>query len=245
VKESLKVSRQPPVPQTPTRTGVAYNEPGPSTVSGLRDKQSLLQVPETPFTTLKRKRVLIDITTHDDSDDDFDGRLDVNVGPRQATMAMDDPFANPRHHSEHTRTAARTFTLSTPGQHSTEWLESRTVPLPTPDSGDRMPARNGKAAQPRLLQPLEMSPTPGRFNKRTNPEPEGESDLTTTVLKLIHRDNLKLKDSTEVDLIYEIGMQLDVREAKLRRQEETIGKLRKKLKEMEKAVEEMETVVLR
>jgi len=151
-------------------------------------------------------------------------------------MAPDDPFTHSRQHSEHTRKAARTSTLSTPGQRFIERLESRTVSLPTPKSRDRMSACNDTASQPRLLQSLDTSPTPGRFNDRTNLNPDGESDLTTTVLELIRSDNPKLKASTELQLRHKIGMKLDVGETKLRRSEETISALRSRLDEMETTV---------
>ncbi len=191
-----------------TKTGVTYDEPDPSTVSGLRDQHSLPQSPETPFTKAKRKRASRDITNHDDSDDYCDGNLDVNKGPLKPTMAPDDPFSHSRQHSEPTRNAARTSTLSTPGQHFTERLETRTVSLPTPNSRDRMSACNDTASQPRLLQSLDTSPTPGRFNDRASLNPEGESDLTTTVLELIRSDNLELKASTEMQLRHEIGLKI-------------------------------------
>jgi hypothetical protein len=83
-----------------------------------------------------------------------------------------------------------------------------------PDAGlwkprDRMSACNDTASQPRLLQSVDTSPTPGRFNDRTNLNPDGESDLTTTVLELIRSDNPKLKTSTKLQLRHKIGMKLD------------------------------------
>jgi hypothetical protein len=93
-----------------------------------------------------------------------------------------------------------------------------------------MSACNDTASQ------LDTSPTPGRFNDRTNLNPDGESDLTTTVLELIRSDNPKLKASTELQLRHKIGMKLDVGETKLRRSEETISALRNRLDEMETTV---------
>jgi hypothetical protein len=206
----LKIARLPPVPQIPTKTGVTCDKLDPSTVSGLKDQHSLPQLPETSFTKAKRKRASRDITNHDDSDDNCDRNLDVYESSLQPTMAPDDPFTHSRQHSEHTRKAARTSTLSTPGQRFIERLESRTVSLPTP--------------------------TPGRFNDRTNLNPDEESDLTMTVLELIRSDNPKLKAFTELQLRHKIGTKLDVGETKLWRYEETISALRNRLDEMETTV---------
>jgi hypothetical protein len=90
-----------------------------------------------------------------------------------------------------------------------------------------------------------MSPIFSRFNKKINPKFEEKSDLTTTILKLIYRNNLKLKSSTEMNLIYKIDMQLDIRKTKLRKQKKIIGKFRKKLKEIKKTVKKIETTILR
>lgn len=62
---------------------------------------------------------------------------------------------------------------------------------------------------------MQLSNPAGRFNDRTSLNPEGESDLTTTVLELIRSDNLKLKASTEVQLRHQIGMKSDVGETKI------------------------------
>lgn len=99
-----------------------------------------------------------------------------------------------------------------------------------------MSADNMTASQPRLLQSLNMSPTPGRFNNRTGLSHHGDSDLTTIVLELIRSDNPELKASTEIQLRHEIDLRLDVSETKLRRYEETITELRKRLDEMETMV---------
>jgi hypothetical protein len=99
-----------------------------------------------------------------------------------------------------------------------------------------MSAGNMTASQPRLLHSLSTSPTPGQFNDKTSPNFEEESDLTTTVLELIRSDNLELKVSTELQLRHEIGLKLDVGRTKLRRYEDTITELRKRLDEVETIV---------
>jgi hypothetical protein len=173
------------------------NVPDPPTASGLREQDPLPQLPETPWTKSKRKRVVPrDITNHDDDNDDDDRNLDGNGGSVQPTTALDDPFTHSRQPSEHTRKAAKTCALSTPGQPFAERLKSCTVSLPTPNSRDHISADNIAASQPRLLQSPNTSPTPGRFNDTTSLNPDGESDLSTTVLELIRSDNLELKAST-------------------------------------------------
>jgi hypothetical protein len=61
----------------------------------------------------------------------------------------------------------------------------------------------------------------------------GDPDLTTIVLELIRSDN---PEPNEVQLRHEIDLRLDVSETKLRRYEETITELRKRLDEMETMV---------
>jgi hypothetical protein len=213
-----------PAPRTPTKTS---DEPDLPDVSSPREHHSLPQLPETPFTKAKRKRVL------DDNVDSYSRNLDGNRGP---TMTLEDPFARSSQPSEHARKVARTSTLLTPGQHFTQRLKSRTVSLPTPGSRDHMSADNMTASQPRLLHSRNTSPTPGQFNNKASPNLEEKSDLTTTVLELIRSDNLELKASTELQLRHEIGLKLDVGRTKVRRYEETITELRKRLDEVETMV---------
>jgi len=235
-KEWLHISQLPPVPQTPTKTSVSCGDPDRSTVSILRDEHSLPQLPETPFTKAKGKRVSSNITNHHEVEGRCDQNLNVNRSSIQPTRALDDPFSHSSQASIHARKAARTSTFSTPGQRFTERLKSHTVSLPTPHSPDHMFASNNKASQPRRLQSLDTSPTPGRFNNGKSLHPEGQSNLTTIVLESIRSDNLELKASTETQLRHKIGLKLDVDETKLRRYEETISEQRERLIELETMV---------
>jgi len=151
-------------------------------------------------------------------------------------MTLEEPFARPRQPSEHARKVARTPTVSTPGQHFTDRLQSRTVSLPTPNSRDHTSADNVMASQSRRLPSHTTSPTPGLFNNRASPNPEGASDLITTVLELICSNSLGLKASTELQLRHEIGLVLDVGRTKVGRYQETITELRKRLDEVETRV---------
>jgi len=99
-----------------------------------------------------------------------------------------------------------------------------------------MSACNNTASQPRLLQLLDTSPTPGWFKDKTNLKSERKSNLTTTALELIRSNDLKLKTSTKVQLRHKICMKWDVDETKLRRYEETIAELRNRLNKIETAV---------
>jgi len=89
------------------------------------------------------------------------------------------------------------------------------------------------ASQPRVLP---SRTTPGRFNDKASLNPEGESDLITTVLELIRSDNLELKASTKLQLRHEIGLALDVGRTKVGRYQETITELCKRLDEVETVV---------
>jgi hypothetical protein len=201
-----------PVPQIPIK-GVGYDEAVQPTVSGLREQYPLPQLPETPFTKAKRKAVSRDL---------------------QPTIVLDDPFTYSSRSSDGERKAARTSTLSTPGQHFIQKLKSHAVSLPTPDSREDISASTNTISQPRLWQGI--SPVPGLPSEKISFDTEGDSDLTMSVLELIGSDNLELKVSTEMQLRHEIGLKLDVSETNLRRSKETISELRKRIDELETMV---------
>lgn len=125
-KEWLNTSQLFLAPRTPTKT----NDDLPA-VLGSREYDSSPQFPEVPFTKAKRKRVLGDIVYHDDNVNSRSRNLAGDGGP---TVTLEDPFAHSRQPSEHARKVAKTPTVSTPGRHFTERLQSRTVSLPTPNS---------------------------------------------------------------------------------------------------------------
>lgn len=91
-----------------------------------------------------------------------------------------------------------------------------------------MSTSNMIASQPRLLLPLEPTPTPGPFNDRTSLNPKRESDIPPAVLELVRADNPELKICTEMQIRLESGVKLDVGETKLGRYERTIEELRTK-----------------
>jgi hypothetical protein len=219
-KQWLESSKLPQAPQTPTKTGV--NRDGLDTMA---------QILETPFTKAKRKRVSGDVTNHDDDDDNNSRHANTNESPLQPVPPID--LRKPQ---EHTRKAARTSSISTPGQHFIERLQSCTLSLPTPSSRDHISSGNTMVSQPRLPQ-LDTSPTPGRFSDLAGLSLPREPDLTTTVLDLIRAEYPNLKASTEMQIRHEIGLASDVGETKLRRYEGTIAELNKR-------VDELETMVL-
>jgi hypothetical protein len=229
-KELLKTSQAPQAPQTPTKIGSTLNESGPSTASGLRRQRSLPQILETPFTKAKRKAASRDIPKQDDNDNqDVAGE----GGAGRPTVAMDDPFTYPRLPVEYERKAARTSTISTPGQKFAERLKTGTESFPTPQSRDPNSSSSVMVSEAQLMQARDTSPTPARFNHTATLNPKGESDLIATVLDLIRADNLKLKGSTEMQIRHEIGLALDLGETKLRRHEGTISELYKRIDELE------------
>jgi hypothetical protein len=211
-KEWLEISQLSPVPQTPAKE-IGYDETVQLTVSGLGEQYPLPQSPETPFTKAKRKAVSQDL---------------------QPTIVLDDPFTYSSRPSDDTRKAARTSTLSTPGQHFIQKLKSHAVSLPTPGSREGISASTNTVPQPQLWQGI--SPTPGLPSEKISFDTEGDSDLTMSVLELIRSDNLELKVSTEMLLRHEIGLKLAVSEVKLRRSNETISELRKRIDELETMV---------
>ncbi len=222
------------MPETPTKIGIKSDDPDPSTLSGLRDRHALPQLPDTPFTKAKRKASSRDIA-HDEVKGEYNTRnLDANEGSHQPLTALGDPFTSPHQLPERTGKAARTSRISTPGQHFAERLKGCTLSLPTPKSRGHMPSSETMGLQ---SQGLDTSPTPARFNDTASLHLESESDLTTKVLDLIRADNPNLKGSTKLQIQHEIGLALDVGETKLRRHEATILELRKR-------VDVLETMVL-
>ncbi len=69
-----------------------------------------------------------------------------------------------------------------------------------------------RLSQLQLLQSADTSLTSDRFYDRTSLYDNEESDLATTILKLLRSDNLKLKTFTEVQVRHEIDLTLDVSE---------------------------------
>jgi hypothetical protein len=84
----------------------------------------------------------------------------------------------------------------------------------------------------RVPQLPDMTPTPHRYNDDPF-KSESDTDLTTAIMELLRSDNVELRTSTEVQLQHTIGLGVGVYEAKLRKFEETVAKLRKKLDELE------------
>lgn len=160
-------------------------------------------------------------------DDDLHGRtLDSSERCSQTTVAQ----------GTLPRKVAKASTLSTPGQRSAVKLKSRMESLPTPDSREHRAASCNTDPEQRQLQLLDASPAPGRLRDAARPGFDAESDLTTTILKLIHSDNLELKASTEIQLLHEIDLELDLGAAKEQRHKETISRLCKRVDGLEAMV---------
>ena len=169
----------------------------------------------------------VDIAEHLGDDDLYNRNVDGSERSSQTIVAQ----------GILPRKAAKASILSTPGQRFTEKLKSRMESLPTPDSREHRAASCNKDSEQRLFQLLDTSPTPGRFRDAARPGFDAESDLTTTILKLIRSDNLELKASTEIQLRHEIDLQLDLGTAKEQRHKDTITRLCTR-------VDELETMVL-
>ena len=92
------------------------------------------------------------------------------------------------------------------------------------------------AGKMELPRSSDISPTPNRVKDGAILKLQKESDLATTVLKLLRSDNLKLRAATETQLRLEIGLRLDMDATKLRRYEETISELYNKVDELETMV---------
>ncbi len=220
-KEWLKRSNPQSVPKTPTRKGLESDDPR-TPAMGLSDLPKLL---DTPFTKAKRKPVSREALDEHENKGPRNQNLDDSEGYMQDNAAMGSP----------SRKATKAARFSTPGQTFNEKLTACSVPLPTPDSGSR-PVGERMASEPRLRQPVEISPTPARLNSAMALRGDRKADLTTTVLKLIRSDSVELKESTELQIRHEIDLELDLNAARMQRYEETISKLYKRLDALETTV---------
>jgi hypothetical protein len=170
---------------------------------------------------------------HDDSGDYHNLSITDKGNGLQSTRVLQDPFTYSRQPSDRTIHAAKESTLSTPRNDFMERLNGRTISLPTPNSRDHASVSNSMACRSQPLESPAASPMPNRFNDKASLSREGGIDLTTTVLELIRSEKIELQASTQMQLCHEIGLKVDVDQAKLRRYEATISELRKRLDELE------------
>jgi hypothetical protein len=216
------VSHLPPVPQTPKKEGVDS------------DKTELQRTVETPFTKAKRKPVSGDVAKNENNENQDNRKLIDNQISIQPMTVLDDPFTDSHPFSEGARKAAKTSTISTPGQPFIEKLRAPPTILQTPTSKDYKSASSMSAA-PQTVQTPNTSPTP-RYNNRIDINATEEPDPTTTVLKLLRSDNITLKASTEAQLRHVIRLKIDIEQTKLRRSEQTISNLCERVDELETMV---------
>ncbi len=224
-KEWLAKNGPPPAPETPT-----------SNKRTRSDDRAFPVLPKTPWTEAKRKPV-----SREALDTRKNGETSVsktNGGEFRVFEDLDSP----------SRKVLKAAKFSTPGQTFNDRLRNAAQPLPTPDSLEK-PLDN--AATTRSRPSNRTSPTPARLESMISPNSERTSNLAVAVLMLIHSENVELKESTELQIRHEIDLEVDSNEAKVRRYEETIRVLSKRLDELENIVlhlvgsdEESETIRL-
>lgn len=195
---------------------------------------------QTPWTKATTKRKIGGNVELDDTEDYPPQNLEGNQGSLDSTIRIGDPFTNSGETPNRARKAARTPIPSTPSRQFTQRLKRCRAPSPTPSSQDHLAVVNSIIAQPQRPQSvLTSSSTPCGTTSRIGVSGDQESDLTTAVLELIHSEGLELSVSTELKLRHKIGLVLDVGQAKLRRYEETISELHRKLNDQEQGSEKV------
>jgi hypothetical protein len=123
------------------------------------------------------------------------------------------------------RKAVKVTRFCTPGQ--TDKSKSAAESLPTPDTGGQplgvsRPLR-GESPSPQLADAIIL-------------RNGGKRSLSATVLKLIHSEQVKLRESTTIQIEHEIDTEVAMYEEKLRGYERTNIKLSARLDEMENMV---------
>ena len=180
------------------------------------------RTPETPWTKAKRKPVSREVPDENenggpsnrkgDDGEVFAGGDDVEIETPSRKSVKIDGFSSP---GALTFNAALTFN---------ERL--RNVSAPTLDSHGDQGKGQAEITIPTPSPPPKNPPHPSRAGR-------GERDLMTTVLRLLRDEKISLKESTELQIRHEIDLELDLTAAKVRRYEETISKLSRRLDELE------------
>ena len=183
--------------------------------------------PETPWTKAKRKPVSREV-----SDENENG----NGGPSNRKVDDGDVFdAGDEGRESPSRKAAKTNEFATPGgQTFTERLKE--VALSTTDSGGK-----GKAiaTEPAIPIQAENTSSPPIRSKDALTLSRGGMDLASRVIKLLRDEKVVMKESTELLIRHEIDLDSDLNTAKIRRLEETVSKMSKRIDELETLVSQL------
>ncbi|MCJ1380565.1 hypothetical protein MMC17_003673 [Xylographa soralifera] len=224
----LEVSQPQFPPQTPTSTekGAEADHRHRSMNGASGDRPISSQTPQNPFASTKRTMMSNETPDVDTEKDSRDTTLDGDEGSSQGTINADGP----------TRKRVRISSRLSPPRNLPEGMESGGTFLPTPTSRESRAASRHSLAEARLRQLRDTSPTPRRFIATESTILGEDADLTAKVVNLIHADNLELRASTEMQLRHEIDLELDLSKATLRRYENTIYTLYKRVDDLEKEI---------
>jgi hypothetical protein len=170
---------------------------------------------ETPWTKSKRKPISRELS--DENENGSPSKL--NDDDMQEVEETDTP----------SRKAPKKTRFSTPGQSFIEKLKNDGVTIPTPESGDRH-LGDASTSRPRDVS----SPIPIQLENAIFLNDDRRSDLAARVLSLIRSEKVNFRDSTLARIRHEIEMEVDLNDAKLRRYNETITELSRKLDEKER-----------
>jgi hypothetical protein len=183
--------------------------PEPKTPVSNRKKMAVGRSPETPWTKAKAKGKRKAVEVSDGEEEPAnDAPLEVSSSDGEEVQEIDNPFK-----------VAKATEVSTPFNE-----RLRNAGLPTPDTG-RRPAEAGPA--PKLDDAI-------MFNCVN----EKKSDLATKVMNILRKENIMLKEGTELSIRHEIEMEMAVCDTRVRVGEETISKLKNRLDFFEGAFDE-------
>jgi hypothetical protein len=193
--------------------------PAPETPKSNEKRSDNLAVPkspENPWTLSKRKPVSREVS--DEDENGGSSKRPIDGGELSEFEDIDTA----------SRKVAKVTSLSTPGQMSRGIFKNAADSLPTPDTSKKV---IDIATTPRSRFSHRESPPP-RLEHTINLKTERSSNLTETVISLIHSENIELKESTEIQIRHEIDMELDLNEAKALRNKKTISKLSTRIDEL-------------
>ena len=227
-RQWLDDSQRHSCPQTPTANPTSASQSGQPVNSSTANQYTEFQPLETLWTKALSKRKAGDFSEPIEIEDHSDGDDGGNKGHLRSTAVKDDPFTHSYQASDRARKSIRKSVSSTTRQQFTEKLNISKDALPFTSSRDCVAANNCRTPLPQRFQSVRTLSVSHGVNDTTSFD-DGHSNLAPAVIELIRLNNLVLDASTEAQIRHKIGLVLDVGEAKLRRYEETIAELCRKL----------------
>ncbi|KUJ23944.1 uncharacterized protein LY89DRAFT_679217 [Mollisia scopiformis] len=211
------------------------NGPPPRAPETPRDKGKGKEVDRskaTPWTLSKRKRGS-DSGSREVSDEENGGPSGANGNEQSDAAEFESDELVEVGDGSPSRKAPRRTMLDTPGQVLEERLNNAAATLPTPDTGKK-PEAEGVASGSRTSKQLTLASA--RLGDVIDLTEDTPSALTIAVMDELHSAKVRLNDSTKAYIGHLIDSEIDQHDAKMRRNQKTISKMKKRLDELESLV---------